>query len=44
VVAVGIVLVVDKSMAVVEVSPIGGGVCGGVGAIVDSMASLGSGG
>jgi hypothetical protein len=36
--------VVDRLVVVVEVSPIGGGVCGGVGAIVDSMASLGSGG
>jgi hypothetical protein len=44
VVAVGIVLVVDRSVAAVEVSLIGGSVCGGVGAIVGSMASLGSGG
>jgi hypothetical protein len=44
VVVVGIVLVVDRSVVVVEVSPIGGGVCGGVDGIVDSMASRGSGG
>jgi hypothetical protein len=44
VVVVGIVLVVDKSVVAVEVSPIGSGVCGGVGVIVGSMASLGSGG
>ena len=43
-VVVGIALVVGRSVVVVEVSPIGGGVCGGVGVIVDSMASLGSGG
>jgi hypothetical protein len=42
--AVGTVPVVDRLVVVVEVSPIGGGVCSGVGAIVDSMASLGSGG
>jgi hypothetical protein len=35
---------VDKSVAAVEVSPIGGGMCGGVDGIVDSMASQGSGG
>ena len=34
-------LVVGKAAVVVAVSPIGGGVCGGVGVIVDSMASLG---
>jgi hypothetical protein len=44
VVVVGTALVGDKSTVAVEVSPIGGSVCGGVGAIVDSMASLGSGG
>jgi hypothetical protein len=41
---VGIVLVVGRSVVVVEVSPIGGGVCGGVDGIVGSMASRGSGG
>jgi hypothetical protein len=44
VVAVGTVLVVDKSAAAVKVSPIGSGMCGGVDGIVDSMASQGSGG
>jgi hypothetical protein len=44
VVAVGIVPAAGRSMVAVEVSPIGGGMCGGVGAIVGSMASLGSGG
>jgi hypothetical protein len=34
---------VGRSVVVVKVSPIGGGVCGGVGAIVDLMASRGSG-
>jgi hypothetical protein len=36
--------VAGRSVVVVEVSPIGGGVCNGVDAIVDSMASCGSGG
>jgi hypothetical protein len=44
VVAVGIVLVVGRSVVVVEVSPIGGGVCSGVDRIVGSMASRGSSG
>jgi hypothetical protein len=44
VVAVGIALVVDRSVVVVKVSPIGGGVCGGVDGIVGLMASRGSGG
>jgi hypothetical protein len=44
VVEVGTAPLVGRSVVVVEVSPISGGVCGGVGAIVDSMASLGSGG
>jgi hypothetical protein len=44
VVVVGIALVVGRSVVVVEVSPIGGGVCGGVDGIVGSMASYGSGG
>jgi hypothetical protein len=44
VVAVGIVPMAGRSTVVVEVSPIGSGVCGGVGVIVDSMASLGSSG
>jgi hypothetical protein len=44
VVVVGIVLVGDRSVVVVKVSPISGGVCGGVDGIVDSMASHGSGG
>jgi hypothetical protein len=39
VVVVGIVLVVGRSVAAVEVSPIGGGMCGGVDGIVGSMAS-----
>jgi hypothetical protein len=43
-VAVGTAPVVGRSVVVVEVSPIGGGVCSGVGAIVGSMASHGSGG
>jgi hypothetical protein len=34
--------VVDRSAVAVEVSPIGGGVCGGVDGIVGSMASHGS--
>jgi hypothetical protein len=44
VVVVGTVPVADRSVVVVEVSPIGGGMCGGVDGIVDSMASRGSGG
>jgi hypothetical protein len=39
VVAVGIALVVDRSVVAVEVSPISGGMCGGVDGIVGSMAS-----
>jgi hypothetical protein len=42
VVAVGIVLVVDRSVVAVEVSPIGSSVCGGVDGIVGSTASRGS--
>jgi hypothetical protein len=44
VVVVGTMLMVDKSVGVAEVSPIGSGVCGGVDGIVGSMASRGSGG
>jgi hypothetical protein len=44
VVAVGTMLVVDKSVVAVKVSPIGGGVCSEVDGIVDSMASRGSSG
>jgi hypothetical protein len=44
VVAVGTMLVVGMSVVVVAVSPIGGGVCGGVDGIVGSMVSQGSGG
>jgi hypothetical protein len=42
VVVVGIALVVGRSVVVVEVSPISGGVCSGVDGIVDLMASHGS--
>jgi hypothetical protein len=43
VVAEGTVLMADMLVVVVMVSPIGGGVCGGVDGIVGSMASRGSG-
>jgi hypothetical protein len=43
-VAAGTTPVVGKAAVVVEVSPIGSGVCGGVDGIVGSMASRGSGG
>jgi hypothetical protein len=36
--------VVDRSVVVVEVSPISGGMCSGVDGIVGSMASQGSSG
>jgi hypothetical protein len=42
VVVVGIVLMADRSVVAVEVSPIGGSMCDGVDGIVDSMASRGS--
>jgi hypothetical protein len=44
VVVVGTAPVAGRSVVVVEVSPIGSGVCGGVDGIVDSMASHRSGG
>jgi hypothetical protein len=44
VVAVGIMLIVGMLVVAVAVSPIGGGMCGGVDGIVDSMVSQGSGG
>jgi hypothetical protein len=44
VVVVGTVPVAGRSVVAVEVSPIGGSMCGGVDGIVDSMASHGSGG
>jgi hypothetical protein len=44
VVEVGTAPSVGRSVVVVKVSPIGGGVCSGVGVIVDLMASLGSSG
>jgi hypothetical protein len=44
VVVVGTMLMVGMSVVVVVVSPIGGGMCGGVDGIVGSMASQGSGG
>jgi hypothetical protein len=43
VVVVGIMLMVGASVVAVMVSPIGGGMCGGVDGIVGSMASPGSG-
>jgi hypothetical protein len=43
-VVVGTVPVVDRSVVVVEVSLISGGMCSGVDGIVGSMASHGSGG